>query len=197
MLTHVHNFPIRYCRLIVLLNTQQGDDFDHTIRILLLGDSGVGKTSLMTRFSEDKFAPTMISTAGVDFKVRCAPQPGLFTLPPRPPESCPEGCFSRARRAHRKGRQRGGARFRIRGCFSAAALMSRGVCLRWGQRFTNGGASMTTFPDPNQQKTKKKTPINIYPSPSSTSYICTYFTHILPLFGRKLSSHTPRCVHGH
>ncbi|CAN0149113.1 unnamed protein product, partial [Laminaria digitata] len=44
--------------------------FDHTIRILLLGDSGVGKTSLMTRFSEDKFAPTMISTAGVDFKVQ-------------------------------------------------------------------------------------------------------------------------------
>lgn len=47
----------------------QGDDFDHTIRILLLGDAGVGKTSLMTRFSEDKFAPTMISTAGVDYKV--------------------------------------------------------------------------------------------------------------------------------
>ncbi|CAN0462559.1 unnamed protein product, partial [Hapterophycus canaliculatus] len=54
----------------VLLCPSQGDDFDHTIRILLLGDSGVGKTSLMTRFSEDKFAPTMISTAGVDFKVR-------------------------------------------------------------------------------------------------------------------------------
>ncbi|CAM9910840.1 unnamed protein product, partial [Ectocarpus fasciculatus] len=49
---------------------QKGDDFDHTIRILLLGDSGVGKTSLMTRFSEDKFAPTLISTAGVDYKVQ-------------------------------------------------------------------------------------------------------------------------------
>ncbi|CAM9880082.1 unnamed protein product, partial [Ectocarpus sp. 12 AP-2014] len=47
------------------------------IRILLLGDSGVGKTSLMTRFSEDKFAPTLISTAGVQTldingkRVRC------------------------------------------------------------------------------------------------------------------------------
>lgn len=54
------------------VSSRQGDDFDHTIRILLLGDSGVGKTSLMTRFSEDKFAPTMISTAGVDFKVLAA-----------------------------------------------------------------------------------------------------------------------------
>lgn len=60
----------------------QGDDFEHTIRILLLGDSGVGKTSLMTRFSEDKFAPTMISTAGVDFKVRY-PGQGYLQWPTR------------------------------------------------------------------------------------------------------------------
>ncbi|CAN0052102.1 unnamed protein product, partial [Choristocarpus tenellus] len=49
---------------------QKGDEVDHTIRILLLGDSGVGKTSLMLRFSGDKFAPNLLSTAGVDFKVQ-------------------------------------------------------------------------------------------------------------------------------
>ena len=41
-----------------------------SLRILLLGDSGVGKTSLMMRYSEDAFAPCLLSTAGVDFKVR-------------------------------------------------------------------------------------------------------------------------------
>lgn len=43
---------------------------DLTIRILLLGDSGVGKTSLMMRYSDDKFAYSLIATAGVDFKVK-------------------------------------------------------------------------------------------------------------------------------
>ena len=32
--------------------------------------TGVGKTSLMMRYSEDEFAPCLLSTAGVDFKVR-------------------------------------------------------------------------------------------------------------------------------
>eukprot|EP00636_Phaeomonas_parva_P000577 CAMPEP_0118850776 /NCGR_PEP_ID=MMETSP1163-20130328/474_1 /TAXON_ID=124430 /ORGANISM="Phaeomonas parva, Strain CCMP2877" /LENGTH=556 /DNA_ID=CAMNT_0006783009 /DNA_START=373 /DNA_END=2043 /DNA_ORIENTATION=+ len=40
------------------------------LRLLLLGDSGVGKTSLMLRYSEDKFASSLLSTAGVDYKVR-------------------------------------------------------------------------------------------------------------------------------
>jgi len=31
--------------------------------------AGVGKTSLMHRYSEDEFAPNLLSTAGVDFKV--------------------------------------------------------------------------------------------------------------------------------
>ena len=43
---------------------------DITLRILLLGDSGVGKTSLMMRYSDSKFAYSLIATAGVDFKVK-------------------------------------------------------------------------------------------------------------------------------
>jgi flagellar biosynthesis GTPase FlhF len=42
-------------------------EHDHFVRILMLGDSGVGKTSLMTRFAEDKFAATLMSTAGYVF----------------------------------------------------------------------------------------------------------------------------------
>ncbi|CAH3042976.1 unnamed protein product [Porites lobata] len=39
-------------------------------KVLLLGDAGVGKTSLMWRFSEDVFNKTYISTIGIDFKLR-------------------------------------------------------------------------------------------------------------------------------
>lgn len=39
-------------------------------KILLLGDSGVGKTSLIFRWTLDSFNPSMGSTVGVDFKAK-------------------------------------------------------------------------------------------------------------------------------
>lgn len=45
-------------------------DYDVQIKLLLLGDGGVGKTSLMLRFSEDKFSSSLLSTAGVDYKTQ-------------------------------------------------------------------------------------------------------------------------------
>lgn len=41
---------------------------DHTFKLVLIGDSGVGKSCLMTRFVEDHFSDVHISTIGVDFK---------------------------------------------------------------------------------------------------------------------------------
>lgn len=39
-------------------------EFDTTYKILVLGDSGVGKTCLIFRFTEDVFSDSYISTIG-------------------------------------------------------------------------------------------------------------------------------------
>jgi len=36
----------------------------------LLGDAGVGKSSLMYRFSENEFQQGLVGTAGVDYKMK-------------------------------------------------------------------------------------------------------------------------------
>jgi GTPase SAR1 family protein len=40
------------------------------IKLLLIGDSGVGKSCCLLRFSEDSFTPSFITTIGIDFKIR-------------------------------------------------------------------------------------------------------------------------------
>ncbi|XP_023225099.1 ras-related protein Rab-8A-like [Centruroides sculpturatus] len=44
--------------------------YDYLFKLLLIGDSGVGKTCILFRFSEDAFNATFISTIGIDFKIR-------------------------------------------------------------------------------------------------------------------------------
>ncbi len=43
---------------------------DYLFKILLIGDSGVGKSCILTRFADETFAESFISTIGVDFKIR-------------------------------------------------------------------------------------------------------------------------------
>nr|XP_046269763.1 ras-related protein Rab-15-like [Scatophagus argus] len=44
--------------------------YDVLFRLLMLGDSGVGKTCMLRRFTESEFDPSHISTIGVDFKMK-------------------------------------------------------------------------------------------------------------------------------
>ncbi|XP_028848642.1 ras-related protein Rab-10-like [Denticeps clupeoides] len=44
--------------------------YDLLFKLLLVGNSGVGKTSLLFRFTEDVFTTTFISTIGIDFKIK-------------------------------------------------------------------------------------------------------------------------------
>lgn len=41
-----------------------------TLKILIIGDSGAGKSSLLLRFTDDTFDPEQAATIGVDFKVK-------------------------------------------------------------------------------------------------------------------------------
>lgn len=48
----------------------EGDGFDYQIKLLLIGDTGVGKTCLLLRYVDDRFSSTFITTIGIDFKFK-------------------------------------------------------------------------------------------------------------------------------
>ena len=45
------------------------EDYDNMFKIVLVGDSGVGKSSLVLKYTDDVFNGNYISTIGVDFKI--------------------------------------------------------------------------------------------------------------------------------
>ncbi|KDR14057.1 ras-related protein Rab-18-B-like [Zootermopsis nevadensis] len=46
------------------------EDILTTLKILIIGESGVGKSSLLLRFTDDNFDPSEPSTIGADFKAK-------------------------------------------------------------------------------------------------------------------------------
>mmetsp|Transcript_22688 Transcript_22688/g.25573 ORF Transcript_22688/g.25573 Transcript_22688/m.25573 type:complete len:204 (+) Transcript_22688:160-771(+) len=45
-------------------------EYDYLFKLLLIGDSGVGKSCLLVRFADNSYSDNYISTIGVDFKIR-------------------------------------------------------------------------------------------------------------------------------
>lgn len=45
-------------------------NYDMLCKMLLIGDSGVGKSCLLLRFCDDAWTPSFITTIGIDFKIR-------------------------------------------------------------------------------------------------------------------------------
>lgn len=39
-------------------------------KVIIIGDSGVGKTNLLTKYCDDEFKDAYVATIGVDFKLK-------------------------------------------------------------------------------------------------------------------------------
>ncbi|XP_078439033.1 ras-related protein RABA1i-like [Wolffia australiana] len=46
------------------------DDYDYLFKVVLIGDSGVGKSNLLSRFTKNEFSTDSKSTIGVEFATR-------------------------------------------------------------------------------------------------------------------------------
>jgi Ras-related protein Rab-1A len=45
-------------------------DYDYIFKIVLIGDTSVGKSCLLTRFADDQFSESYVTTIGVDFRFK-------------------------------------------------------------------------------------------------------------------------------
>mmetsp|Transcript_22859 Transcript_22859/g.32259 ORF Transcript_22859/g.32259 Transcript_22859/m.32259 type:complete len:217 (-) Transcript_22859:170-820(-) len=52
------------------------DEYDYLFKVVLIGDSGVGKSNLLSRFTRNEFNMESKSTIGVEFATKCIPADG-------------------------------------------------------------------------------------------------------------------------
>ena len=48
----------------------EGAGYDYVFKLLVIGDSDVGKTNVLLKFCEDSFTNVHLTTIGIDFKLK-------------------------------------------------------------------------------------------------------------------------------
>ncbi|KAL9296576.1 hypothetical protein ACSQ67_022472 [Phaseolus vulgaris] len=81
LLLHLHQNPLRFLRLSEPLRFERSEgrgamthrvdhEYDYLFKIVLIGDSGVGKSNILSRFTRNEFCLESKSTIGVEFATR-------------------------------------------------------------------------------------------------------------------------------
>jgi Ras-related protein Rab-8A len=48
----------------------KNQNYDYLIKLLVIGNSGVGKTNMLLKFCENNFMTSHLTTIGIDFKIK-------------------------------------------------------------------------------------------------------------------------------
>lgn len=66
-------FPL-FLKMAATQDGKQKDNsdqnFDYMFKLLIIGNSSVGKTSFLFRYADDSFTSAFVSTVGIDFRVK-------------------------------------------------------------------------------------------------------------------------------
>lgn len=72
-MSKIASIPTRFYD-IQMSSSQKNDaadqNFDYMFKLLIIGNSAVGKTSYLFRYADDSFTSAFVSTVGIDFKVK-------------------------------------------------------------------------------------------------------------------------------
>jgi len=63
----MNDLLVVYVRFIIILMIRE---YDYLFKIVIIGNSSVGKSSLLRRFADDQFQESYLATIGVDFRFK-------------------------------------------------------------------------------------------------------------------------------